>query len=107
MNAIVQDEQEKIKIFGTILDQIKQTGLNLDSQFFRNHLVTIGMVANCGGHVFFPKLLRSIIQKHVVQGLLLKDQRLAEEIAQQEESERQRGEFIRTGMEHINEFLLC
>lgn len=90
LNSIVQDENEKIKIFGQILDQIKQTGLSLDSQYFRNHLVTIGMIATCGGHVYFPKMLRSIIQRFVVQNLLLKDQRLPEEISAQEESEKLR-----------------
>ena len=90
LNAIISDDGEKMKVFCQILDQVKATGLSLDSLFFRNHLVTIGMVATCGGNVFFPKLLRTIIQKFVVQQLLLKDQRLAEEIDAQEESERQR-----------------
>jgi sister-chromatid-cohesion protein PDS5 len=90
LNAIITDDSEKMKIFSQIMDQIKATGLSLDSLFFRNHLVTIGMVATCGGNVFFPKLLRTIIQKFVVQNLLLKDQRLQEEIEQQEETEKQR-----------------
>ncbi|RWS10891.1 hypothetical protein B4U79_10779 [Dinothrombium tinctorium] len=90
LNAIIQDDNEKMKIFGQILDQIKAEGLTLETHNFRTHLVTIGMIATCGGHVFFPKLLRSIIQKFVVQNLLLKDQRLQEEIATQEENEKQR-----------------
>lgn len=49
------------------------------------------MIATCGGHVFFPKLLRSIIQKYVVQNLLMKDQRLLEEVQAQEEIEKTRG----------------
>ena len=90
LNSIIQDENEKQKIFGQILDQVKSSGLNLDSAFFRNHLVTIGMLASSGGQIYFPKLLKTIIQKFVVQGLLLKDVRLPEEISSQEESERQR-----------------
>lgn len=70
---------------------MQEVGLTLDSPYFRIHLVTIGMVATCGGHVFFPKLLRSIIQKYVVQNLLMKDQRLEEEVQAQEESEKNRG----------------
>ncbi|KAI1280333.1 Sister chromatid cohesion protein PDS5 -like protein B [Halotydeus destructor] len=87
LNAIIQDDSEKMKVFAQILDQIKNTGISLDSPYFRNHLVTVGVVATCGGHLYFPKLLRSIIQRHVVQNLLLKDQRLPEEVASQEESE--------------------
>lgn len=90
LNSIIQDEGEKQKMFGQILDQVKHSGLTLDSPFFRNHLVTLGMLASSGGQVYFPKLLKSIIQKFVVQNLLLKDIRLAEELASQEESERQR-----------------
>lgn len=90
LNAIIQDDNEKMKIFGQVLDQVKEAGLTLDSAYFRNHLVTIGMAATCGGNIYFPKLLRSIIQKFVVQNLLLKDQRLPEEIQAQEEAEKQR-----------------
>ncbi|XP_015792482.1 sister chromatid cohesion protein PDS5 homolog B [Tetranychus urticae] len=90
LNAIIGDDEEKLRIFAQILDQIKEVGLTLDSPYFRIHLVTIGMVATCGGHVFFPKLLRSIIQKYVVQNLLMKDQRLEEEVQAQEESEKNR-----------------
>lgn len=63
----------------------------MDAPVFRIHLVTIGMVATCGGHVYFPKLLRSIIQKYVVQNLLMKDLRLEEEVIAQEENEKNRG----------------
>lgn len=63
----------------------------MDEAVFRIHLVTIGMIATCGGHVFFPKLLRSIIQKYVVQNLLMKDVRLEEEVHAQEENEKNRG----------------
>ena len=52
------------------------------------------MIATCGGHVFFPKLLRSIIQKYVVQNLLMKDQRLLEEVQAQEELEKTRGWYL-------------
>ena len=58
---------------------------------FKAHLVAIGMISVCGGHQFFPKVLRSIIQKYIVQGLLMKDQRTDIEIATQEELNRQRG----------------
>lgn len=90
LNSIIQDDNEKMKVFGQMLDDIKQAGLSLESPYFRNHLVTIGMIATCGGHIYFPKLIRSIIQRHVVQGLLLKDIRLPEEIASQDESEKSR-----------------
>lgn len=90
LNSIIQDENEKQKIFGQILDQVKSSGLSLDSAFFRNHLVTLGMLASSGGQIYFPKLLKTIIQKFVVQNLLLKDVRLPEEISAQEESEKQR-----------------
>jgi hypothetical protein len=49
------------------------------------------MIAVCGGHAFFPKVLRSIVQKFIVQGLLLKDLKTDVEITSLEESERQRG----------------
>lgn len=90
LNSIIQEDNEKMKVFGQMLDNIKTAGLSLESPYFRNHLVTIGMIATCGGHIYFPKLIRSIIQRHVVQGLLLKDIRLPEEIAAQDESEKQR-----------------
>lgn len=69
----------------------QDTGLTLESPSFRVHLVTIGLIATCGGHVFFPKLLRSIVQKYVVQNLLMKDLRLPEEVEAQEELEKNRG----------------
>ncbi|RWS23881.1 hypothetical protein B4U80_05305, partial [Leptotrombidium deliense] len=108
LNAIIQDDSEKMKIFGQILDQIKNEGLTLETHNFRTHLVTIGMIATCGGHVFFPKLLRSIIQKFVVQNLLLKDQRLAEEIATQEENEKQRDNSdVAVAYEFCSEEIKC
>lgn len=91
LNSIIEDEGEKQKIFGQILDQVKSSGLTLDSPYFRNHLVTLGMLAGTGGQIYFPKLLKTIIQKYVVQNLLLKDIRLPEEITSQEESDGQRG----------------
>jgi len=90
LNAIIQDDTDRHKIFSEILDKVKDSGLTLDSPYFRNHLVTIGMIATCGGNMFFPKLIRTIIQKFVVQGLLLKDQRLEQEITTQEQSEKSR-----------------
>ncbi|CAG2104988.1 unnamed protein product [Medioppia subpectinata] len=91
LNAIIGDENEKMRIFGEIIDQIKASGLSLEtSPYFRSHLVTLGMIAICGGHSFFPKVLRSIIQKFIVQGLLMKDMKTEHEINALEESERQR-----------------
>lgn len=75
------DENEKIKIYGDIIDKIKEAGLSLESTpYFRYHLVALGMIAINGGHLFFPKMLRSIVQKFIVQGLLLKDVRTELEI---------------------------
>lgn len=110
LNAIIADENEKMKVFGEIIDQIKvflldfvseliylrivwqASGLSLEtSPYFRSHLVTLGMIAICGGYAFFPKVLRSIVQKFIVQGLLMKDMKTDLEIASLEESERQRG----------------
>jgi len=90
LDAIIQEENEKMNIFGEMIDKIKTTGLSLESQYFRNHLVTIGMIATCGGCVFFPAVLKSIVNKCIVQNLLLKDQRLIEEIQTQEEQEKAR-----------------
>ena len=90
LNAIIRDENDRRKIFNEIVDKVREAGMSLESPFFRNHLVTLGMIATCGGHIYFPKLIRSIVQKYVVQELLLNDQRLAEEIAVQEESEKNR-----------------
>lgn len=43
-------------------------------------MVSLGLIAINGGHIFFPKMLRSIVQKFIVQGLLLKDMRTEMEI---------------------------
>lgn len=90
LNSIINDESEKNKIFGQILDRIKTDGFSLESPHFRIHLVTTGMIAISGGYLFFPKQLKTIMYKHVVQNLLLKDQRLAEEIEMHEKTEKQR-----------------
>ena len=90
LNSIINDESEKNKIFGQILDRIKTDGFSLESSHFRIHLVTTGMIAISGGYLFFPKQLKTIMYKHVVQNLLLKDQRLSEEIEMHEKTEKQR-----------------
>lgn len=90
LNSIVNDESEKNKIFGQIIDRIKTDGFSLESSHFRIHLVTTGMIAISGGYLFFPKLLKTIMYKQVVQNLLLKDQRLPEEIEMHEKTEKQR-----------------
>lgn len=89
LNAIIGDENERSRIFGDILDRLK-SDYSLESSHFRIHLVTTGVISICGGHAFFPKLLRSIVHKCVVQNLLLKDTRLAEEIETLQETESQR-----------------
>lgn len=43
-------------------------------------MVALGMIAINNGHIYFPKMLRSIVQKFIVQGLLLKDARTEIEI---------------------------
>lgn len=90
LNSIVNDESEKNKIFSQIIDRIKTDGFSLESPHFRIHLVTTGMISIAGGYLFFPKLLKTIMYKHVVQNLLLKDQRLIEEIEMHENTEKQR-----------------
>lgn len=90
LNSIINDESEKNKIFGEIIDRIKTDGFSLDSSHFRIHLVTTGMISISGGYLFFPKLLKNIMYKHVVQNLLLRDERLMEEIELQERSEKER-----------------
>ena len=81
MNSIILDDTKKVKIFGEIIDKIKESGMSLETNpYFRFHLVALGMIAVNGGHVYFPKVLRSIVQKHIVQGLLLKDVRTELEI---------------------------
>lgn len=81
MNAIILEENERVKIYGQIIDKIKDIGLSLESTpYFRFHLVALSMIAVNGGHLLFPKMLRSIVQKFVVQGLLLKDFRTEIEI---------------------------
>jgi len=90
LNSIVNDESEKNKMFSQIIDRIKTDGFSLESPHFRIHLVTTGMIAISGGYLFFPKQLKTIMYKHVVQNLLLKDQRLQEEIDLAERTEKQR-----------------
>lgn len=87
LNAVVTNENEKDKIFGQILDSIKEAGLTLESSNFRTHLVTLGMIATCGGQNKYPAVLKSIINKFVVQGLIMKDARSDIEIKAQERSE--------------------
>ena len=60
---------------------LQEAGMSLESTpYFRFHLVALGMIAVNGGHVYFPKMLRSIVQKCIVQGLLMKDVRTDLEI---------------------------
>lgn len=87
LNAVISSEQEKDKIFGQILDSIKEAGLTLESSHFRSHLVALGMIATCGGQNKYPAVLKSIIHKFVVQGLIMKDTRSDIEIKAQERSE--------------------
>lgn len=87
LNSVISNEQEKEKIFGQILDSIKDAGLNLESGHFRTHLVALGMIATCGGQNKYPAVLKSIINKFVVQGLIMKDTRSDIEIKAQERSE--------------------
>ena len=58
--------------------------------YFQYHLVALGMIAVNGGHVYFPKMLRSIVQKFIVQGLLLKDIRTEIEIETLQNSENEK-----------------
>lgn len=87
LNSVINSEQEKEKIFGQILDSIKDAGLTLESSHFRTHLVALGMIATCGGQNKYPAVLKSIINKFVVQGLIMKDTRSDIEIKAQERSE--------------------
>lgn len=87
LNSVVTNEHEKEKIFGQILDSIKEAGLTLEGSHFRTHLVALGMIATCGGQNKYPAVLKSIINKFVVQGLIMKDTRSDIEIKAQERSE--------------------
>lgn len=87
LNSVISNEQEKDKIFGQILDSIKDAGLTLESSHFRTHLVALGMIATCGGQNKYAAVLKSIINKFVVQGLIMKDTRSDIEIKAQERSE--------------------
>lgn len=87
LNSVISSEQEKDNIFGHILDSIKEAGLTLESSHFRTHLVALGMIATCGGQNKYPAVLKSIINKFVVQGLIMKDTRSDIEIKAQERSE--------------------
>lgn len=109
INSIVTCEQEKDQIYGQILDSIKEAGLTLDSGFFRIHLVSLGMIATCGGQNKYPAVLKSIISKFVVQGLIMKDLRSDIEIDAQEKSEKARGDsvdFAQT-LDHCSEEVKC
>lgn len=91
LNAIILEDAKKVKVFGEIIDKIKEAGLSLESSpYFRNHLVALGMIAVNGGHMYFPKVIRSIVQKFIVQGLLLKDVRTDVEIDSLQNSENER-----------------
>ena len=71
--------------------------------FFQFHLVALGMIAVNGGHVYFPKMLRSIVQKFIVQGLLLKDIRTEIEIDSLQNSENEKeATDINTIYEHLS-----
>ncbi len=48
------------------------------------------MIAINGGYVYFPKMLRSIVQKFIVQGLLLKDVRTEHEIETLQNTEKEK-----------------
>lgn len=87
LNSVITNDQEKDKVFGQILDFIKEAGLTLESSHFRAHLVALGMIAICGGQNKYPAVLKSIINKFVVQGLIMKDTRSDIEIKAQERSE--------------------
>lgn len=87
LNSVISNDQEKDKVFGHILDSIKEAGLTLESSHFRAHLVALGMIATCGGQNKYPAVLKSIINKFVVQGLIMKDTRSDIEIKAQERSE--------------------
>lgn len=106
LNAIILDDNEKIKIYGDIIDKIKEAGLSLESTpYFRFHLVALGMIAVNGGHLFFPKMLRSIVQKFIVQGLLLKDIRTQLEIEtlQKSENEKEHSNDLNTIYEFLSD----
>lgn len=108
LNSIINDESEKNKIFGEIIDRIKTDGFSLDSTHFRIHLVTTGMISISGGYLFFPKLLKNIMYKQVVQNLLLKDERLIEEIELSERSEKERNATDpATTFEYCSEEIKC
>ncbi|KAG9509341.1 Sister chromatid cohesion protein PDS5-like B [Fragariocoptes setiger] len=94
LHSIISCENEESKIYGTILDRIKDAGLTLDSAYFRVHLVALGMIAICGGQNQYQALLKSIISKFVVQGLLMKDTRSDIEIEVQEKAEKAKGDTL-------------
>lgn len=87
LSSVITNEQEKDKIFGQILDSIKEAGLTIENSHFRAHLVALGMIAICGGQNKYAAVLRSIINKFVVQGLIMEDTRSDIEIKAQERSE--------------------
>lgn len=87
INSVITSEQEKDKIFGQILDSIKEAGLTLESSHFRSHLVALGMIATCGGQNKYAAVFKSIIHKFIVQGLIMQDTRSDIEIQAQERSE--------------------
>ncbi|KAH9410377.1 Sister chromatid cohesion protein PDS5 A [Tyrophagus putrescentiae] len=91
LNAIILDDTTKVRVFGEIIDKIKSAELSLTSTpFFQVHLVALGMIAINGGYVYFPKMLRSIVQKFIVQGLLLKDVRTEHEIETLQNTEKEK-----------------
>lgn len=87
LTSVISSEQEKDKIFGQILDSIKDAGLTLESSHFRTHLVALGMIATCGGQNKYAAVLKAIINKFVLQGLIMQDTRSDIEIEAQERSE--------------------
>lgn len=87
LNSVITSEREKDRIFGEILDSIKEAGLTLETSHFRSHLVALGLIATCGGQNKYPAVLKSIISKFVVQGLIMQDTRSDIEIKAQERSE--------------------
>lgn len=107
INSVITDENEKDKIYGQILDSIKDAGLTLESSHFRSHLAALGMIATCGGQNKYPAVLKSIIHKFVVQGLIMKDTRSDIEIQAQERSEASLKQEDRISFDRCSEEVKC
>lgn len=87
LTSVLTDEDRTNEIFATILDSIESTGLSLKSDQFKINIVALGMIAATGAQKSYSARLKTIITKHIIQDLIMKDARKRAKIDSQEQSD--------------------